>query len=563
VTGTLTAAAAAGATRTEPSFRRSRAVAAAWLAGAFCLSLPFTVQSFRYGDEWWHIALGRLILRSGIPAAEPFSFVATQHPWVEQQWLYEVALAALVRLGGDGLASLVLGVVGGLAMLLAALAVPRASRVPRGWCAAAMLFGTVMAGMALGVRGETVSALGFAATLLILRRWRDGSRRAVWLLPPLFLLWANLHAGFVAGLGLLALTLVIHQPARRGWTVAASHPARAYALVAVGAAAAAVLGGLVVGAAALSVLWGVLLPVPVEPGVRRSPLLWASLAAAAATLVNPAGPGLYAYVAETLGNPLLSQFVSEWQSPDFHDTLTRLIAVAAAMLPLCWLLARRVRVPDALLAAVLLLATLQAVRNVSLLAVVVIPQLAEYGAAAWALRAPTALRRRLRLRPPAALAVAGSVAVCAAALAVVVPRLTPPAAAAWEQASEPAAAATYVAERFPGQRLLSSDTDAGYLAYRFPSGRVVFVYDEIGIFGTGPETAYREIAVLAPGWQDVLRRYQLRHAILAADSADTSALLELGWTVSCYDRASGRVVMSAGGAPPLATPPSPTSAPAC
>jgi len=30
----------------------SRAVNVAWLLGGFCLTLIFTVQLFRYGDEW-------------------------------------------------------------------------------------------------------------------------------------------------------------------------------------------------------------------------------------------------------------------------------------------------------------------------------------------------------------------------------------------------------------------------------------------------------------------------------------------------------------------------------
>ena len=82
---------------------------------------------------------------------------------MEQQWLYEVILAGLVRLGGDGLASLALGLVGSLALLAAALAVQGGARISRGWAAAAMVLGGLMAGMALGVRAETVSALGVAA----------------------------------------------------------------------------------------------------------------------------------------------------------------------------------------------------------------------------------------------------------------------------------------------------------------------------------------------------------------------------------------------------------------
>ncbi len=540
----------------------SRAVNIAWLLGAFCITLIFTVQLFRYGDEWWHIALGQVILNHGIPAVAPFTFVTTQHPWVEQQWLFEVALATLVRIGGDGLASLTMGLVGALALLAAALAIPRRAHVPRGWSAAAMVLCGLMAGMALGVRAETVSALGVAATLLIVQRWRDGNRWVVWLLPPMYLLWANLHAGFIAGLGVLAFTLVIH---RSSWRRAAPVPdGLSLAVICVGAAAAAVLLGLVAGAAVLVLLWAAFRPVPVEGGVSRRPLAIASAAAAALTLVNPAGPGLYTYIAETVSNPILSQLVSEWQSPNFHDMLTRLIEVVAALLVLVWLLGRRPRVPDILLAIAAFLFTLQAVRNVSIFAVVAIPLLSEYGATAWAARAPLGLRRWLGTRLPGPVALVAAVAVSAASLAVMAPQASAASAAQFEATHEPETAATYVATHFPGQRLLSSDGDAGYLAYRFPDERVVFVYDEIGIFGTAPLTNYLDIATVSGDWQELLtKEYGISHAILGSGSADVSALLELGWKVDCYEAKSGRVVMSAGGSPPTSPPDPVSDAPSC
>ena len=88
------AAAPGGGEGSEGKGHAARLAGAAWLLGGFCITLPFTIQLFRSGDEWWHLALGRLILSHGIPTTEPFSFVATQHTWVEQQWLYEVALAS-------------------------------------------------------------------------------------------------------------------------------------------------------------------------------------------------------------------------------------------------------------------------------------------------------------------------------------------------------------------------------------------------------------------------------------------------------------------------------------
>jgi hypothetical protein len=243
--------------------------------------------------------------------------------------------------------------------------------------------------------------------------------------------------------------------------------------------------------------------------------------------------------------------------------LTRLIEVVAALLVLVWLLGRRPRVPDILLATGAFLLTLQAVRNVSLFAVVAIPILSEYGAAAWAARAPVHLRIRLGTRLPGAVALVAAIAVSAASIAVMAPQASASSAVQFEQTHEPETAADYVAAHFPGQRLLSSDGDAGYLAYRFPTGRVVFVYDEIGVFGTGPLTDYLDIATISSTWKALLVKYDLRHAILGSDSADVSALLELGWTVNCYEAPSGRVVMSAGGSPPASPPPPPSGAPAC
>jgi hypothetical protein len=562
VTQPVAPAIAAGSGGTsEGGGRAARLAGVAWLVGGFCVTLPFTIQLFRDGDAWWHLALGRLILSHGIPTSEPFSFVATQHTWVEQQWLYEVILASLVRLGGDGLASLALGLVGSLALLAAGLAVPRSARISRGWGAAAMLLGGLMAGMALGVRAETVSALGVALTLLIVARWRDGNAWVVWLLPPIFLLWANLDAGFIAGLGLLVFTLVLQRPGRSARARVSS--TTSLAVICVGAAAAAVLLGLAAGAVVLVALWAAFRPVALAKDVRRRPLAIASTAAAVLTLVNPAGPGIYGYIAETIGNPLLSQLVSSWQSPNFHDALTRLIEVVAALLVLLWLIGRRPRIPDALLATAALLFTLQAVRNVSIFAVVAIPQIAEYGAAAWNARAPLPLRRRLRARLPAPLAVVAALAVSAASVAVAAPQVSAAAATRYQQTQEPASAADYVAEHFPDQRLLSSAGDAGYLAYRFPTGRVVFVYDEIGLFGTGPLADYVDITTISGDWKALIARYGIRHAILGSASADVSALLELGWRVNCRDAASGRLVMSAGGPTPTSTPPPPSDASIC
>ena len=162
---------------------------------------------------WWNLALGRLITTSGIPAHEPFSFLPAAHAWIGQQWLYQVTLAGLFGAGGAGLASLVMGLVATAAVVVAALAVPTAARVTGPWLALAMVITGVVLTAMVGVSSTEITVLGVAIVLFLINRWRDGRTAAVWGLPPLFLLWANMDTGFAAGLLILVAALLLIKPA--------------------------------------------------------------------------------------------------------------------------------------------------------------------------------------------------------------------------------------------------------------------------------------------------------------------------------------------------------------
>ncbi len=470
----------------------------AWVVGAAVLSLVLTVQPFRDSDVWWHLAVGKYILAHGIPSVEPFSFVHAANPWVGQQWLYEVTLARIVNLGGSGLASLLMGVVASGALLLAAMSIPPERRPPGPWMAAGLLFSAAVAAQLLGVRGQVVSLFGAALVLYLLMRWRRGSTRVLIALPVVFAVWANIHAGFVIGLGIAVLALLVAQRVDR----------------------------------------------------RRRLLLGTSIAVSVvATLVNPAGVGLWSYVGATFTDPTITGVVTEWQSPNFHDVLLRVFEAEAILLVIAWVLAPRRDLFDLLLAGGVFAASLQAQRNVSLFALVAAPQLAEYGATAWS--AHRSRLAALRVRSPLANAPGWfGVAVLAVAVAatavVVVPQLGSSTAATYEATHEPKAAADYAAAHLAGHRLYSIDTWGGYLASRFPNGRVVFVYDETAVFGTTALQQYLDVHDLRPDWNLVLNENRVDDAIVPAGSQEVSALQTLGWLVDCRDSASGSVVMSVG-----------------
>ena len=61
---------------------------------------------------------------------------------------------------------------------------------------------------ARSLRRRPVSVLGVGIVLYVLARWREGRGGAVWILPPVFLLWANIDTFFVAGILIVAVTLL-------------------------------------------------------------------------------------------------------------------------------------------------------------------------------------------------------------------------------------------------------------------------------------------------------------------------------------------------------------------
>lgn len=498
-----------------------------WLAAAVLLSLAVTVRSLGDADAYWRLALGRLITGHGLPSTEPFSFQAAAHPWVAQGWLTDVLLSRLWALGGAGLAMLVFGIAGSGAVLAAALAVPRRAALPALAPAAAAVAGAVVAAPLLGVRSQTLGILGLALTLLLLSRWREGSTRAVWFLPPLLLLWANLDAGFVMGLAAITLTGLTAGLHRR----------------------------FVPGS---------------EPDARLRPLWPALLLAAAATLVTPAGIHLYGSLGQDLAGAGLG--ISGWQSPAFHTWPMRLVELEAVTLVVLWAAAGRLDPVDAVLALAALVATLYAQGTAAALAIVAIPQLARYGALTVARYGPLlaealghggVVERRLPPRPRRLPAVSLALIVVAVA-AIVAPRLTASRTAGVEASTQPVAAADYVAAHLAGDRLYSTVEWGGYLAERFPDGRVVDVYGPPAAIGQAAQQRYLDVHDLTQNWRRILLQDRVTHAVLPQGSREVAALEEVGWHSLCHDATAGAVVMAAGQVPAADAPvPDATAAPAC
>src|SRR5215467_13125370 len=74
------------------------------MLGVFLVGWTFSATRIFHVDPdvWWHIKVGQDILRTHHwPTSDTYSFTASGAPWIAYEWLGEVALARVVRLGGN------------------------------------------------------------------------------------------------------------------------------------------------------------------------------------------------------------------------------------------------------------------------------------------------------------------------------------------------------------------------------------------------------------------------------------------------------------------------------
>lgn len=196
-----------------PSRPRSTALAWPRLALEPCVGLLVWVYlarqfAIRLGDPdlWGRLAVGQWFLAWGqMPTNDPFSYTPQLPLWVDHEWLTGVVFYALwANFGETGI--LLFKTALGLTTVLLAVATARLHtplRMPV-WLLLAITMPVFGYGML--PRAQLFTFALFALWLYLLERHRQGAGAGLLALLPISMTaWANLHGGFLAGLGLCGL----------------------------------------------------------------------------------------------------------------------------------------------------------------------------------------------------------------------------------------------------------------------------------------------------------------------------------------------------------------------
>jgi len=483
------------------------------------------------GDTGWHLRTGEWILAHGrVPDRDIFSFTRSGQPWFAWEWLWDLLFGwlhlhagmAAVALGSSLVLALTFALLFRMArrrsdaLVALALTLVAAAGSAGHWLARPHLFTmlfTVVFYSILDGGGERTGG-------------ESGIPRRLWLLPPLMLLWTNLHGGFFIGILLIAACAagqfaVLLRETGEGGRSQALRRGRGYLLVAAGCGAA--------------------------------------------TFVNPYGYRLHAHILAYLADGFYRGNIMEFQSLNFQSGQARyfeiLLAAGAAA---AFVRLRQGRLVWPLLFAVWAHWALYSARNVEIFVLLAAAPAAELVSGVLrrlpAMRLAGWLRRRLQGLAECTREwnacdrgprwhVASAAAILALAALLYAPQ--PPSAcrAAYDPKSFPVAAAGRLERAGLFGGVFTEDLWGGYLIYReYPRGRV-FIDGRSDFYGAEFAGKYIQAMGAQAGWERYLSRYRVETVLLPPDAPLAGALRQSGAWHLIYDDGVALIFRAARAAP--------------
>jgi hypothetical protein len=444
------------------------------------------------GDLGRHLRVGGSIIDGwALPFQDRFSYTMAGHPLVPYEWLSEVLYALAHRAAGLPGVAVLSALLFATAAALAVLFLERRGIDPL-LCYLAPLVGALLASSHLYARPHLFTLLGASILLHLVER---DPGRSIWPFAPLFVLWANLHGGFLFGLVVIAIYCIGDlaewraAPANPEWSTRFRYHAGALAL------------------------------------------------ATLASCLTPSGPRLFAHVIGYLGNSYLVDHTLEYQSPDFHTWLGRaFLIVAIGTIAALAHDRRRPQYPRLFLILACLAFALNSVRNVSLFGLTAVPLLALHLDPVWRQwKAPGLTHIRAVFAADNA---HRSTGLWAGGSAVLMALL------AWHGGSLAGVQllpTRFLESRFPVHaveqaraaglrgRLFHEFIWGGYLLFAWPEQQV-FIDGQTDFYGEALTRSYAKIDGLEPGWREEMQRWDISLLIVPTQSKLTyEALRDPSW----------------------------------
>jgi hypothetical protein len=446
------------------------------------------LQPIEDPDFWWLLRGGRYVVETRtFPTADPFSATAAGAEWLNHAWGFELLLYGVHAVAG------LAGVVWLQGLLALATFAVLYGTLRREGLGVGPALGIVVVG-ALATRGfwsprpQLATYLLLAVFAAVLAGAARGRTRGLRWLPPLAVVWVNVHGGFLIGPALIVL------------------------------AAAGELAGW---------FWD-----GDRAALRRTGMLaGTALATLAASLLNPFHYRALLFPLAVMSDRVGKEAIIEWASPAFSAPQVMLLeAMFLAVLLVSLRTERRVAWRELVVLAPLVHLALQSTRNTPIFVIAATPVLGRVLAdwrPGWRPRTVAG-----RLAAGAGLAVAVAVA-CALSVGSWSPGQVGRALAPGFGTAGPfPAEAVRFLDRSGGSGTLLNEYGwGGYLIWHLYPAYRVSIDGRMAVYGPARFLQHVTVTELRPGWREVVARLDPTLALLDTASPLARALRADGWTV--------------------------------
>lgn len=241
------------------------------------LILIMAVRTPLETDMWWHLRAGEETLRTGeVYSVDTFSFTREGTDWINHSWLSQVVMFLTFQSGSYYGISVWVGVCAVLSMLFIYLQM-KGHPLLR---SAVLLFAAVVSSVVWSPRPQIHTLVLFSLMSYLIFKYRSTKQIGylAWSIP-IFILWGNLHGGYVLGIILI--------------------------------------GSVIVGEILNKVLF---MEFTDNLSWRHIGILSIFMVVSfLVVLVNPFGLDMWMIPFNTVGVETLQNLINEWASPDFHQ----------------------------------------------------------------------------------------------------------------------------------------------------------------------------------------------------------------------------------------------------
>jgi len=439
-------------------------------------------------DTGYHIRAGEYILENlKVPYHDIFSFTTPPIPWTAHEWFSEIIFALVHKISGlSGLVVLMTIVIASVYSLL--LKFLRSSGI-------SIVIAALIVALAAGVstihwlaRPHIFSLLLTLIWYIILDTYQYKEKNYLYLLPPIMLLWVNLHGGFIAGFMLLAVYIT---------------------------------GNL------LKIIF--VREVRHEGFAKIKILLMISSLCLLASLINPYGYKILLFPFKLTANKFIMDNVSEWLSPNFHTDL-RYEYMLLLMIFVFGVSVLRLNSIEALLVLLFTHMSLFSARYIPLYGIILSPIIAKrIDRLVMDLRDRRLIQRFLSISLRTAVTdsqTKGYLWSFFAVAALVIMLLMGKMEYKFDEKKLPVDAVQFMKKEKIIGNMFNNDEFGDYIIYAAWPRYKVFFDGRSDMYGVARMKEYIKVVRIEQGWDEVLKKYNINWIIYNANSPLSQFLLE-------------------------------------